>query len=286
MYQRWALGLGSFTPIWKPHGPGLRFPWQWNDASQAEARRFGDLRMRLVPYNYSYAYHAHTTGEPMARPLLLDYQQRDEAWANDQEFLWGRELLVVPDVTRPARFWLPPGDWFDFWTGERLAGDQIVTRSGFAAPVGLYVRAGAIMPMAEPAMTPLLVDKTRATVRVQAGADGSFVWHDDDGLTQREARGERTETALAYDDTAHRISIGATTGSYDGAPSERRYTVELHGLDAPRRFAVDGALAPEAASLDEAERLGTASYWDAGARVAHITIARSSVSRAHVVEAR
>ena len=27
MYRQWAMAMGSFSPIWKPHGPGLRFPW-------------------------------------------------------------------------------------------------------------------------------------------------------------------------------------------------------------------------------------------------------------------
>ena len=39
------------------------------------------------------------TGVPLMRPVLLDYPQADDFYAENREFLFGRDLLVAPVVT-------------------------------------------------------------------------------------------------------------------------------------------------------------------------------------------
>ena len=57
LYQRWAMALGSFAPIWKPHGMGAsRWPLDRNERSLEAAHRFGRLRYELMPYLYSAAH--------------------------------------------------------------------------------------------------------------------------------------------------------------------------------------------------------------------------------------
>src|ERR1700721_1992023 len=65
-------------------------------------------------------------------------------------FLWGRDLLVAPVVEPGATsraVYLPSGDWWDLWTGERVKGGREITRAVDLETIPLYARAGAIVPM-------------------------------------------------------------------------------------------------------------------------------------------
>jgi alpha-D-xyloside xylohydrolase len=285
LFRRWAVAFGAFTPIWKPHGPGLRFPWQYDAASQAAMRGFGELRSRLLPYNYTYAHVAHDDGLPMARALPLEYADRAEAWSFDLEYLWGHELLAVPDLGQAARFWLPPGDWYDYFTSERLAGDRVVTQQSFSRGIGLYVRAGAIIPLAPVALTPADWDKTSLTLQVYAGADGRFELVDDDGISLRFRRGQQARTLIDYADADRRVQISGARGTYEGAPTARSYAIELHGLERPLDFTAQGEVLPRLASLDEARGSNHGTFWDAETKTAYVFAGTHPVDADVVIEA-
>jgi alpha-glucosidase (family GH31 glycosyl hydrolase) len=265
MYRRWAVAMGSFSPVWKPHGLGLRFPWQFSAAAQEDLRTYGNLRMALLPYLYSYAHAAHATGVPLARPMFLDAPHDPIAWQKDLQYLWGRELLVVPatDDSGTVPVWLPAGRWYDFWTDAVHDGPATLTR---AAPGGLqpmFVRAGAILPEARPMASTSAWDKSVLVVQVYPGADGAFALYDDDGLSEAHESGARTTTSLAWRDAAFTLSVGAAAGSYAGAPTARRYEVHLHAQTQPRALYVNGQPIANAASESAAIAAGGGVVWDA-----------------------
>src|SRR5258708_24634895 len=87
---------------------------------------------------------------PMMRALWLHFPRDAEAMKLGEEFLWGGDLLVAPVTEKAAtsrRVYLPEGVWFDWWTGEKLAGKQWIERSVDLPTMPLYVRAGAIIPL-------------------------------------------------------------------------------------------------------------------------------------------
>lgn len=87
-------------------------------------KQFADLRERLRPYIWQEAQHSAATGEPMMQALRLWYPQ-----ASDYQYFFGRDLLVCPVVEPGQETWscyLPPGQWYDFWTNQALTGDQVV----------------------------------------------------------------------------------------------------------------------------------------------------------------
>jgi alpha-D-xyloside xylohydrolase len=76
---------------------------------------------------------------------------------------------------------LPAGDWYDFWTGERLTGGRRLEVRPPLERVPLYVRAGALLPLATPT---LHTDDPRSgelTVRAYGGTAGTFTLYEDDG---------------------------------------------------------------------------------------------------------
>ena len=65
------------------------------------------------------------------------------------EYYFGDSLLVAPVVARGARarsVYLPDAQYFDFWTGARVTGGEIVASAGLD-DVPVFARVGAIVPM-------------------------------------------------------------------------------------------------------------------------------------------
>ena len=175
LLTRWLM-LAAFQPIDRDHASkGTRGHEPWVDGPEQEAirRRYIEERYRLMPYLYTTAEEMSRTGLPIVRPLFLEYPH---AAADGHpldldapgEFLFGPSLLVSdspsPDQIAPYEVRLPPGVWYDYWTGERhtrgvqgAAKDAeshqgsieerlMVTPKLDVLPV--YARAGTILPMA------------------------------------------------------------------------------------------------------------------------------------------
>src|SRR6185312_7733704 len=176
LYVRW-FQFSAFCPLFRSHGRDwkLRLPWGWNtgelgpneisnygggaanpDPSEfhnAEVepicKKYLELRYRLLPYLYSAVRESHETGMPIMRALWLHYPDDSAAVARDDQYLWGRDILVAPVTEKGATtktVYLPPGDWYDFWTEEKVEGGGEVNRPVDLATIPLYVRAGAILP--------------------------------------------------------------------------------------------------------------------------------------------
>ena len=227
LYQRWAMALGSFAPIWKPHGMGQsRWPLDRSAGSLAAARTYGQLRYELMPYLYSAAHEAHDTGLPIVRPMLLEYPHLADAWDHDLQFLFGPDLLVVPLVGgAETRAWLPEGGWYSIWNQQYYAGDQILELGSENMPV--LARAGAIIPRREYAQSTAFIDKTKLIVDVYAGANGEFRFVEDDERTEAFQDGERGITWLRYDDDEKALTIEAMSGTYRDAPEYRDIIVTI-----------------------------------------------------------
>jgi alpha-glucosidase/alpha-D-xyloside xylohydrolase len=210
LYVRW-FQFSAFNPLFRSHGRNwhLHTPWGWNTgaigpkeqgatiAYPAETelhnadvepicQKYLNLRYQLLPYNYSLMREVCDTGMPPMRPLWLAYPNDPHSPGIADEYLWGENLLVAPVVEKGAtsrRLYLPPGSWYDYWTGQVVAGGKWITRSVDLATMPLYVKAGAILPMdpvrqytGEPATEP-------TTLHIYPGADAQFTLYDDDGHT-------------------------------------------------------------------------------------------------------
>ena len=232
LYARW-FQFSAFCPSFRSHGRiwRLRTPWGWgladmgftegqtdlppqsalNDASiEPICRKYAELRYRLIPYTYTLAAEARESGLPLMRAMWLHYPDEEQARGLGSQYLWGRDLLVAPVFTKGAttrEVYLPKGDWYDWWTGEKMAGGRTIQRPVDLETMPLYVRAGAILPidplrqyLSQPVSEP-------TTIRVYSGADGEFRWYEDDGASQEYLAGKFAWTRLTWNDAAHRLTI-------------------------------------------------------------------------------
>jgi alpha-glucosidase (family GH31 glycosyl hydrolase) len=256
LYLRW-FQFGAFCPLFRCHGRTwkLRLPWGWNtgdpgpveissykqgaipDASQLHnpdvepiCRKYLELRYRLLPYLYSAVHQCSTTGMPILRALWLHYPDDRRAVACDNQYLWGENILVAPVVEKGVtsrKVYLPQGDWFDFWTGERITGGRDLSRAVDLETMPLFVRAGAILPLGpvqqyfgEKVDQPL-------SISIYPGADTSFLLYEDDGKSFNYRRGEWMGTKLKWDDESRTLTMQLASGSRMMPPLRRKLEIKL-----------------------------------------------------------
>lgn len=114
-------------------------------------REYTRLHLRLWPYLWSYAERLAVDGRPIQRALGLAYPELGEH--PDFTYMLGDWLLVSPvveqgAVTKDVIF--PPGQWYDWWTGEALQGGMTRTVDAPLDTLPLYLMAGGVVPMLRP----------------------------------------------------------------------------------------------------------------------------------------
>jgi alpha-glucosidase/alpha-D-xyloside xylohydrolase len=277
LYARW-FQFGAFCASFRSHGRvwWTRLPWGWgleelgpleygnvnapipaddprmiraselgNAAIEPIARRYAELRYRLMPYTYTLARQAHDTGMPLMRAMWLHYPDDSRARGLGNQYLWGRDLLIAP-VFEPGaterRLWLPEGRWYDWWTGEPYEGGREVRRDVDLATMPIFVRGGAIIPLDpvrqytdEPAQEP-------TTLRIYPGADGELTLYDDDGISQEYLQGAGNWTVIGWDEASRSLTLSPRASGADaGAPVERVFRVRLVAGGTERTIRYEGA---------------------------------------------
>ncbi len=149
LYVRWAQ-WGFLNSHSRCHGVQPREPWEYGDEAEQIFRKFDELRYQILPYIWSTAHEAAETGLPVMRPLVLEFQDDPTTWHIDTQYFFGPWILVAPVLEEGGfvRFYLPPGQWLDFWTGEVLAGPSWHERTVPLSEIPLFLREGTLLPKA------------------------------------------------------------------------------------------------------------------------------------------
>jgi alpha-glucosidase (family GH31 glycosyl hydrolase) len=174
--------------------------------------------------------------------LWLHFPDDPKAVARDDEYLWGRNLLIAPVVEKGATsraVYLPQGRWYDFWTREKIEGGREVVRAIDLATLPMYVRAGAILPLGPVKQyTSQKIDEPLA-ILVYPGSDASFLLYEDDGRSFNYRKGEWMGIQIDWSEMRGRLSLRLAEGSHMLPPSPRDIDVSLVGKGS-RRITFDG----------------------------------------------
>jgi alpha-glucosidase (family GH31 glycosyl hydrolase) len=282
LYRQWDMGFGSFTPIWKPHGPShKRWPLQRNSTCQATAKTYITTRYEMIPYIYSYARIAQATGMPMVRPMFLEDQNNATAWQKDMQYFWGNEMLVAPNCSdggNNVSVWLPQGNWYYFWDDKKYAGDKTESISAPTGVMPAFVKEGAIMPMAPFAKSTFFIPKDVLVVHAYTGADGSFQLFEDDGVTEKfRTKNESRLTEMRFTQQDLAVEIGAAQGTYSGAPTSRSYQVVYHGLSADTPMYVNGTAVSSLTGQVSLPATKDGTVWDSAKKLLNVYVASRPV---------
>jgi alpha-D-xyloside xylohydrolase len=148
LYLRWAQ-VGVFASQMRFHGIGQREPHLFDGPVGEGVRAMCRLRYRLIPYVRGAVAEAGRSGLPVMRALALAFPNQPLAWMFDLPYLFGPDLLVIP-VTNPedhVSYFLPDGDWYDFWTGNAVTGGRLIDQHVPDDRIPVFVRAGAVLAL-------------------------------------------------------------------------------------------------------------------------------------------
>ena len=165
-------------------------------------RIYTRLHLRLFPYEWTYAKDIARTGRPIQRPYGLQYPM--EGKHPSDTYFFGDDLLVAPVVRDGQRSRIvpfPAGDWYDWWTGEMIAGGVDLEVDAPLSKLPLYLRAGAIIPMLRPTIDTLSPtteeeiesfanDTGRLYARIAPGGRHRFTLYDGTSIEQDTTEGE------------------------------------------------------------------------------------------------
>ena len=102
LYIRWAQ-MATFSTMLRTHSNGVAEPfWQETEIVNKVMERFTRLikyHYSFLPYAYSLCFENALYGRPLMRAVNY-YDAQNQALADvDDQFLWGRNILVAPVVT-------------------------------------------------------------------------------------------------------------------------------------------------------------------------------------------
>lgn len=154
LYVRWTQAA-VFSAHIRLHGIGPRKPWSYGPEAEEPAMAALRLRYRLLPYIETAMRQSSVTGLPVQRAMVLACPDEPEAWAFEDQFFFGDDLLVAPCLRADNRVivYLPAGVWRRFPTGERLEGGKTHRLTLRLDETAVFTRAGARIPLGHDATT-------------------------------------------------------------------------------------------------------------------------------------
>ncbi len=207
----------------------FRMPWLQGEELLEMFKYYSRFRESLIPYLYTWAYHATQTGCPLLRPLTLEFPKDKNCRENLHQYLLGRDLMVG---IYERKIYFPEGTWKDFWTGKVHEGNQTEeitwpdNRGG-----ALFIRSGAIIPFG-PEMK-YWGEKPLNEMRLYIFPDekeSHFDLYEDDGVSLKNLDGEYAITpfsAIAKSNSTI-VKIGGAKGSFKGQVKTRTWDITLH----------------------------------------------------------
>lgn len=233
LFARW-MQVGMLYPLMRAHSTIVSMqhePWVFGEEVEQICRQYIELRYQLLPYLYTLFWQAATTGAPILRPLLYHFPDDPQTSQLADQVMLGAALMAAP-VLRPGveyrAVYLPQGTWYDWWTGKPLQGSTHILAHAPLERMPMYVRAGAVIPMAPKMQHVQEVPISQLRVKVWSGM-GTWTLYEDDGESlSNPAEAGATTTYQVWEDAEKTIvEISERQGQWQ--PHPRTVVVEVLG---------------------------------------------------------
>lgn len=149
VYKRW-VAFGLLSSHSRLHGStSYRVPWVYDEEAVDVVRFFTKLKARLMPYLYKTSIEASTEGIPTMRSMVLEFTDDRTCHYTDRQYMLGDYLLVAPIFNEEGMgdFYLPQGNWTDFFTGEEICGGRWIKQKYDYLSIPLMVKENAIIAL-------------------------------------------------------------------------------------------------------------------------------------------
>ncbi|HEY0197542.1 MAG TPA: TIM-barrel domain-containing protein [Rhodanobacter sp.] len=214
LWANW-IAIGAFYPFSRAHtisAPQQKEPWAFGPAVENTARIAIERRYRLLPYLYTLFHAASIDGTPVMQPVFFADPHDLRLRGEQQAFLLGADLLVVPAWAKGAA--LPKGIWRDV---SLVDGDRDDPHQAT-----LKLRGGAIVPLGrivqntgEESLDPLIL---LVSLDARGEARGTLYEDAGDGYGYRQGDYRSTTYVARRRGAKVRVRIAATEGKRAHSP--------------------------------------------------------------------
>ena len=185
LFARW-IQLGVFHPFCRTHSSGHhgdQEPWAFDEGVTDIARKFINLRYRLLPYLYTMFYEYIQKGTPLLKPLVYFDQEDAQTHYRTDEFVFGHHILVCPILEPNAkgrRMYIPRGKWYDYWTKKPVQGGKEQWVDADIDSMPLFIKEGTILPKypVQQYVGELVIDQVELEVYYGLGHNASKLYED------------------------------------------------------------------------------------------------------------
>ena len=227
---RWIEASG-YLPLMRVHGyMSDTEPWRYGKEAQDIFTKCIRERYRLMPYIYSNAAEVSMKGSTLMRPLVFDFSNDVTALQQQNEYMFGRSLLINPVTEAGVSVWktyLPKhkAGWYDL-NGKHYEGATSVDAPVTLASIPVFVKAGSILPIGSDRQSTADNMDGKMTLRVYPGADAEFTLYEDEGTNYNCEQGKFATIRMTWNDTKRTLTLDARKGSFDGMLTERTFEVQ------------------------------------------------------------
>jgi len=180
------------------------------------------------------------TFSPLFR--IHGYVSETEIWRYNEEFeTTARKFIdlryqsiMVGFVTeyqkREKSMYFPKGDWYNYWTNEKIEGgkDQVVKAELNETP--MFVKAGSIIPIGPKVQYATQKTETPLLLKIYPGKDAEYTLYFDDNESYDYEKGAYSEIQLRYSEANKTLELKKGTGDYiNFKENSLKFVVEMIG---------------------------------------------------------
>lgn len=181
---------------------------------EGRIRKLLDFRMSLIPYLYTAFANYHLKGIPPFRALVMDNPEDKNVYDVSDEYMIGESVLAAPLTgTSPERkVYLPAGVWYDFNTNKRYEGGKTYDVTFDLDQLPLFVKAGSILPLANPVEFIAPGTKFDLTCYVYGDTASRTSLFEDDGISYNFEKGGYDFLQLSWNHGKGSVSRSRASG--------------------------------------------------------------------------
>lgn len=244
LLTRW-FQFGTFSPIFRIHGYVSETEiWRYNEAFESTARKFIDLRYQLMPYIYSQAWQITNNSRQLMTPLAYHYPNDKNTWGIKDQLFFGESIMVgfVTDYkAREKEMYFPEGEWYNFWTSEKIEGGKTINVKAELDETPMFVKAGTVLPKGPKIQYANERTEKPTSIVVYPGKDAEYRMYLDDGASYNYEKGTYSEIVFSYSEKDRSLTVKKGNGDYfDFSVSPFEFAFLIAGENEVQRFIFSG----------------------------------------------
>ncbi len=240
LYLRW-IQFGVFSPIMRLHSTSTQFlgkePWRYRNEVCNQAKRWLNLRHRMIPYLFTMDHRTHSDGIALCEPMYYSYPDDMLSYSVGNQYMFGSEMLCAP-ITRPqhkeiqmgsSNVYVPPGRWVDIFTNQAYESSGVVTMYRDLDSFPILAKEGAIIPLS--ADSGNRTDNPESFEIWAFSGNGEFTLIEDNGKSDFEKHKCATKFIIRYNENTLTFKICKPKGDTSIIPALRNYKIIIKDLE-------------------------------------------------------